>query len=138
VLNCGRCRSQLRRIERIEIVRIRPQIAADEDVDPLIEDPWRSFDCLDEGRGCEVSFEDPKFPGAGRELLYYARALQAPSLAVGGDPLRCERDGQGGCIATRPCYASGPDFDPDDDCLAPVNERAWSSPIWVKPARGSR
>jgi len=79
--------------------------------------------------------EDPDFRAAGREHVYYVRAIQEPTPAVNGDPLRCERDAAGRCVKTRPCYASGPDFDPDDECLAPVEERAWSSPIFVSPSR---
>jgi hypothetical protein len=123
-----------KRITRIEVVRIRPQRTPDEPIAPLIEDPWRSFSCDGDEAGCDLSFEDPSF-STDREHLYYVRALQEPSPAIGGDPLRCERDPDGRCIASRPCYASGPDFDPEDECLAPVEERAWSSPIWV---RGSR
>jgi hypothetical protein len=50
-------------------------------------------------------------------------------LFVNGDPLRCERDAQGRCIEARPC-GTLPSGLPDD-CLAPVEERAWSSPIFV-------
>ena len=119
-------------IQRIEVVRIRPQQRGDEPLDERIEDPWRSFDCQDFGDGCQVSFEDPDYTGE-QEILYYARALQAPTEAVNGDPMRCERDENGRCLSARYCPASGPDFDPDDDCLSPVRERAWSSPIWLRP-----
>lgn len=84
--------------------------------------------------GCRIEFEDPDFLTQGRERVYYVRAIQEPSLAVGGDPLRCERDAAGRCIKTRPCYASGPQFDPSDECLAPIEERAWSSPIFLQPS----
>ena len=68
-----------------------------------------------------------------REHLYYVRALQERTPAVNGDPMRCTRDAQGRCLTARSCPASGPDFDPRDDCLSPVRERAWSSPIWLRP-----
>jgi len=132
---CYRPASRRRLIERIEVVRILAQTRPDEPVVSLVADPWRSFSCPPDPEGCRVSFEDPDYASAGREVVYYVRALQAPSLAVGGDPLRCERDELGDCVAARPCYASGPDFDPQDDCLAPVQERAWSSPIFLKPER---
>jgi hypothetical protein len=122
-----------RRIERIEVVRIRPQKSAEEPLGALVEDPWRVFECDDRGDGCSVAFRDEEFVTAGRESVYYVRALQEPTDAVAGDPLRCERDAAGGCVTARPCFASGPEFDPDDECLAPVSERAWSSPIFVEP-----
>jgi hypothetical protein len=122
-----------RRIERIEVVRIRPQLHAKEPLPALVEDPWRVFECDDRGDGCSVTFQDEEFLAAGRESVYYVRALQEPTPAVAGDPLRCERDEAGGCVTARPCFASGPDFDPEDECLAPVSERAWSSPIFVDP-----
>jgi hypothetical protein len=125
---------QRKRITRIEVVRIRPQLRADEPVEPLIEDPWRVFACPADPAGCRVEFEDPDFREQDREMVYYVRAIQEPSLAVGGDPLRCERDAAGRCMKTRPCYASGPQFDPSDECLAPIEERAWSSPIFLQPS----
>jgi len=125
---------QRKRITRIEVVRIRPQLRADEPLEPLIEDPWRVFVCPTDPAGCRIEFEDPDFLTQGREMVYYVRAIQEPSLAVGGDPLRCERDAAGRCIKTRPCYASGPKFDPSDEFLAPIEERAWSSPIFLQPS----
>jgi hypothetical protein len=119
-------------ITRIEVVRIRPQQQPEEELAPLIEDPWQILPCPAEGLGCVVQFEDPEF-GA-RETLYYVRAIQAPSPAVNGDPLSCDRDEAGRCIQARLCTGTGMAGDPaTEDCLAPVAERAWSSPIWVRP-----
>ncbi len=117
-------------IERIEVVRIRPQISADEKVDDLIEDPWRSFACAPDQAGCKVEFEDPDFVPGGRESIYYVRAIQEVTEMINADNVRCDYDEEGQCIAVDPCYGDyRTSF--DDDCLAPANQRAWSSPIFV-------
>jgi hypothetical protein len=77
-----------------------------------------------------VRFTDPDYQGAGRDAVYYVRALQSPTPTVNGDQLRCERGADGQCIAVDPCRASEPTAF-GDDCLADVPERAWSSPIFV-------
>ncbi len=102
-----------------------------DNLDEVIQDPWRVFSCKDSGEGCSFQFTDSDFINAKDETVYYVRAIQEASLAVGGDPLRCELDENGECLKTVPCYASGPKFDPKDDCLAPIGERAWSSPIFI-------
>jgi len=122
---CHHPAERRKRITRIEVVRIRPQIRPDGPVADAIEDPWRVLPCEPVSeRGCTVQFEDPDFPAATRDALYYVRAIQEPSLAVNADPLRCERDAAGRCIEADPCPAGR-------DCLAPTEERAWSSPIYV-------
>jgi len=119
-----------RKITRIEVVRIRPQETAGEPVSSLIEDPWARFDCPPDPAGCTVDFEDRDFVGAGRESVYYVRAIEEPSLAVNAAGLRCEYDASGECVAVHPCYGDWrTPF--GDDCLAPNEERAWSSPIYV-------
>ena len=124
--------SETRRpITRIEIVRIRPQQTDDEDVVPLIEDPWKVLPCSGDPRGCQATFFDHEYAASGRDTLYYARAIEAPSLAVAADPLGCTRDDEGRCVEVDPCF----DRPDDDDCLAPTEERAWSSPIFVDQPR---
>jgi hypothetical protein len=118
-----------RQISRIEVVRIRPQRSPNEDVSRLIDDPWRSFECQDDRSGCRVVFSDDEFRRSGRDALYYVRAIEESSPAVQADPLRCERDEQGNCVDVDPCFTIGGDI--ADDCLAPTEERAWSSPIFV-------
>jgi hypothetical protein len=120
-------------IVRIEVVRIRAQLASDKDFGDRIDDPWRVLECPGEGEGCEVEFEDPDFPAAGRDSLYYVRAIQAQTPAVNGAGLRCELDEAGACVRTRPCHG-GFRTSSDDDCLAPVEQRAWSSPIFLDHA----
>lgn len=117
-------------IERIEVVRIRPQISADEKVDDLIEDPWRSFECEPDQSGCKIEFDDPDFDLGQRESIYYVRAIQEATEMVNADNVRCEYDEDGQCVEVNPCYG---DYrtSSDDDCLAPANQRAWSSPIFV-------
>jgi len=119
-------------VERIEIVRIRRQADLHEPLKPLIEDPWKVLRCADAGQGCTVEFEDPEYPQIGREVLYYARAIQRPEPTINGAQLRCEYDAQGQCIAVKPCH--GDARTPlDDQCLAEVGHRAWSSPIFIRP-----
>jgi hypothetical protein len=122
-----------RRITRIEVVRIRPQVRPNEPVRELVEDPWRRFDCPADQAGCTVEFEDPSFLLNGRPAVYYVRAIQEPTQAVNAGGLRCDRDAEGNCTQVHPCY--GDYRTPfDDDCLAPNEERAWSSPIYLQPA----
>ena len=122
-----------RSIARIEVVRIQPRRSRDERIEDLVADPWRSFACPDDPAGCSVEFEDPGFVRDDRETLYYVRAIQEPTPAVNGERLRCRRDAEGRCVDVTPCYADAR-TPPDDDCLAPIEERAWSSPIFLEPA----
>jgi len=117
-----------RLITRIEIVRIRPQQEPGEEVASLIEDPWRSFACEPDPAGCAVTVSDPDFARDGRDTVYYARVFEAPAPAINAGNLRCERDAAGNCVRVHPC--PGPAGN-DDDCLAPHQPRAWSSPIWA-------
>ncbi|MCB9594931.1 MAG: DUF3604 domain-containing protein [Sandaracinaceae bacterium] len=114
-----------RRITRIEVVRIRPQVSEGEDLEALIEDTWRTYPCEGSGDVCTVEITDPEFTESGRDALYYVRAIQEPTMAVNAGNLRCE----GGTC--QPCWG---DFrNPmSEDCLSENEERAWSSPIWLR------
>jgi len=116
-----------RAITRIEVVRIRPQNRPDEPVSELVEDPWRVFPCEGDLAGCSVTFTDPEFAATSRDTLYYVRAIEAPSEAVGADALGCTRGADGRCLSLDACK----DRPDSDDCLAETEERAWSSPIFV-------
>jgi hypothetical protein len=129
---CYHPSDQRRLITRIDIVRIRPQQERGEDVGPLIEDPWRSFACEPDRAGCVATFTDPEFATAARGAVYYARAFEEPKPAINGGNLRCERDAEGNCTKIQPC--PGPEGNADQ-CLSPVEPRAWSSPIYVDFAR---
>ncbi len=131
---CYNPSDQRLRIARIEVVRVRPQVRAGEAVGPLIEDPWKRIDCPPDPAGCVVDFDDPDFVAGGRDAIYYVRAVQQPTPAVNGGELRCKYDAAGTCVEVQPCYGDyRTSF--DDDCLAPVEERAWSSPIYVDAAK---
>ena len=117
-----------RLISRIEVVRIRPQREPGEALETLIDDPWLTHVCQPDPLGCSFDFTDPEYAGGERDTTYYVRAIQAPSLAINGGGLRCEYDADGRCVATNPCATESG----NPDCLAPVEERAWSSPIYLE------
>ena len=127
---CYNPSNERNKIDRIEIVKITPTTELDS-ISNNIQDPWKVFTCNDKGEGCSANFFDDEYVLNNKSSLYYARAIQEPTNIVGGDPLRCELNEAGECIKIRPCYSSGPDFDPNDDCLALAGERAWSSPIFL-------
>jgi len=118
------------RVARIEVIRIRPGGQSQAQLMAAIEDPWRIIECPHSIEGCRVEFEDAEFPASGRDALYYVRAIQEPTDAVAGAGLRCEIDVTGACSNVDPCHG-GLRTRADDDCLAPIEERAWSSPIFV-------
>ena len=133
---CHHPSDERRRITRLEVVRIRPQIRADEPIAPLIEDPWLAFPCPPDPAGCEMTFEDTEFAGSRRDSVYYVRAIEEESAAIHADPLRCTYDESGRCVEIELCNFNTP---AGDDCLGETEQRAWSSPIFVDHARaGSR
>ncbi|EMY77985.1 PF12228 domain protein [Leptospira weilii serovar Ranarum str. ICFT] len=127
---CYHPSSERKKIVRIEVVRILPQISPNEPVAKLIQDPWKTLPCKSDPSGCEAEFQDTSYADLGRDAVYYVRAIEEKSPAINGGQLRCEYDDQGRCIKVKPCYG---DYrtDPNDDCLANVEERAWSSPIYL-------
>ena len=98
---CYNPSDQRRRIERIEIVRIRPQQHQGEALDPLIEDAWRVAECPEDDVACEFTFTDTDYADTARDTIYYARAIESAIPTLNGAN------------------------------LAPVQHRAWSSPIFV-------
>jgi hypothetical protein len=131
---CYHPSDQRKRVTRIEVVRMRPQLREDEPIDSLVEDPWRVIPWPPDPAGCSVEFEDPEFPESGRDAVYYVRAVEEPSPAVNGANLRCRWDAEGNCVATDPCYGDEEMTPYQEDCLSTVEERAWSSPIFVDQA----
>ncbi len=129
---CYNPSDERKRITRIEVVRIRPQVRPNEPVAGLIEDPWRTFTCDTAQDGCTVEFDDPDYADSARGAVYYVRAIEEPSPAVNAGGLRCKLDESGRCLEVHPCYG---DYrtPASDDCLATIEERAWSSPIYVDP-----
>ncbi len=122
------------KILRLEVVRIRPQISASEPVETLIEDVWKTLPCNDTGAGCTAEFTDPSFVSGRRAAVYYVRAIQEATPRVNGGQLRPTRDANGVVTVVNPCRG---DYRTQrtDNCLVNVEERAWSSPIYVNTAR---
>jgi len=80
-----------------------------------------------------VTFTDPDYERGGRDTLYYVRAIEAPAPAINAAGVRCRYDESGRCVEADPCN------DDDDECLAPHEPKAWSSPIFVdRPAWATR
>ena len=105
-------------IERIEVIKITPQSYAGEAVSPLIQDAWKVFQC--NSQECRIQFEDENYS---RDSVYYVRAIQEKTPAINGmQPLQ-END-------YKLCKGSFR-TDLDDNCLGNINERAWSSPIYI-------
>ena len=123
-------------IDRIEVVRILPQEKRGEKVEDLIQDPWRTFACSGDPAGCRVEFSDPDPVRRTREAIYYVRAVEKATPTINGGGLRCEYNDKHECIAVKPCFGDLR-TDPADDCKAPVEHRAWSSPIFVQPAKSA-
>jgi Protein of unknown function (DUF3604) len=120
-----------KRITRVEVVRIRPQLRPSERVETLIDDVWKTLPCPADREVCEVEFDDPDFAIGQRDVIYYVRAIETPSPAVNAGGLRCEKAPDGSCKKAHPCYGDyRTSF--EDDCLSPNEERAWSSPIYVR------
>lgn len=122
-------------IDRIEIVRIRPQVTLGEPIAPLVEDEWKVFECPGDGAGCTMEFEDPDYTIGKRNTLYYARVIQAPELLIAGDPSGCEYNADGVCIKRNYCVEDN--AKPDMNCLSAAEPRAWTSPIFVEYPRNT-
>lgn len=117
-------------IERIEVIRIKPQLRADEPIAGLIEDPWKTIPCEPSQEGCEATFSDPEYPSLERPALYYVRALQPETPVYNAGGLRCQGLNGAECTEVRPCY--GGRKGEGDDCLTPAQDRVWSSPIYLE------
>jgi hypothetical protein len=81
-------------------------------------------------KAAKCQFEDTKYLEANREIVYYVRAIQEPSLAIGAANLACDRDDSGKCTKVNLC--GDEKGQGEGDCLAGNEERAWSSPIFVR------
>ena len=127
---CFNPSDERKNISRIEVIRIRPQVYEGEPINALIEDPWKTFECDPSQEGCQVEFIDEQFEGSNREIVYYVRAVQEPTDAINGSGLDCDLDENGRCIKINLC--GDPKGKGIGDCLSPIEERAWSSPIFVR------
>jgi hypothetical protein len=112
----------------LEVVRILPQNYQNEDLAPLIQDPWLVHQCEPNAQGCNIEFSDAEYNAIARDAAYYVRAIEEPTDTVNGAQQQCDIDSSGQCQTIIDCGQRGK---ADDDCLAAVEHRAWSSPIFV-------
>jgi hypothetical protein len=124
---CYNPSNERRLITRIEVIRILPQQYENEPIEGLVEDVWKTFPC--NSTSCQISFADEQFSVSQRDAVYYVRAIEEPSLKLSADPLGCEFDENGKCIKTQICRVGV--HENRGECLAPAENRAWSSPIYV-------
>jgi hypothetical protein len=89
----------------------------------------RRFECPPDEALCEIEFEDEEFVAAGRETLYYVRAIQEAQPTINGDNYRCDYNAEGECVKINFC--NGYSAAPGENCLASAETRAWSSPIFI-------
>ena len=124
-------------IAAIEVVRIRPQRTADEPVGAPDRGRLAAFRVRAGSGGLRGSVR-------GRRVRRLARATPSttcarsrpPTPAINGANLRTEFDAEGRAVRVSPCLG-GYRTPASDDCLAPVQERAWSSPIYVDSGAAS-
>ena len=107
-------------IERIEVIKITPQSYAGEAVSPLIQDVWKTLSCSGSSE-CIVEFEDENYS---RDSVYYVRAIQEATPAINGSQYTFIKNEFNICKGSFRTAL-------DDNCLSPVNERAWSSPVYL-------
>ena len=108
-------------IERIEVIKVTPQEYQGEEIKNLIQDPWLVVECKKNNSGCIVEFEDPDF---NRDSSYYVRAIQEETPAINGKNITIENGEVKICKGSFKTSLK-------DDCLSLINERAWSSPIYL-------
>jgi hypothetical protein len=123
---CYNPSKERRSLDRLEIVKITRQTDKQQTYRDLIEDPWKVIDCFSEAV-CQAEFSDD---GIDRDSLYYVRAIEVATPTINGAQLRTRFDVNGRAIDVDPCYA-GYLSSMWDDCLAPAEQRAWSSPIYI-------
>lgn len=126
---CYNPSDERRLITRIEVVKVRPQSTAGEDLSKLIEDRYLVHTCRPDANGCKFTFTDPAYNRDQRDALYYVKAIQEPEPTINAEPVKCERDGNGKCIKATLCY--GDYRSGEDACTSPSEHRAWSSPIYL-------
>ena len=107
-------------VDRIEIIKITPQLYAGEAVSPLINDAWKTISCKEQSE-CIVEFEDENYS---RDSIYYVRAIQESTPAINGKNYEVENKEFKLC-------RGGFRTALIDDCLSDSSERAWSSPIYI-------